>query len=70
MNEATVALILGLLPVAERLIFDVGGRLIELNTSDLSREDLVKALGQSKGTNWPVLQFAVPALTERVKSPS
>jgi len=58
MNEATVALILGLLPVAEKLIFEVGGKLIELNTADLTREQLIAALEKSKGENWPQLQFS------------
>ena len=61
MNEQTVALILGLLPIAERLIFDVGGRLVELNTAELGRDDLVKALESSKGRNWPELKFHSPA---------
>jgi hypothetical protein len=57
MSEATVALILGLLPVAEKLIFEVGGKLIELSTADLTREQLIAALDKSKGENWPQLQF-------------
>lgn len=60
MNEATVALILGLLPVAEKLIFEVGGKLIELNTADLTQADLLQALEASKSKNWPALQFASP----------
>lgn len=57
MNENTVALILALLPVAEKLIFSVGGRLIELSTADLTREELVAALEKSKGESWPQLAF-------------
>jgi len=60
MNEKTVALILALLPVAEKLIFEVGGRLIELSTADLTREQLVDALEKSKGGQWPQLAFASP----------
>jgi len=58
MNEQTVALILALLPVAEKLIFEVGGRLIELSTADLTREQLIAALEKSKSQSWPQLEFA------------
>ncbi len=57
MSEQTVALILALLPVAEKLIFEVGGRLIELSTADLTREQLVAALDKSKSQSWPQLEF-------------
>jgi hypothetical protein len=58
MSEQTVALILALLPVAEKLIFEVGDRLIELSTADLTREELLAALENSKAGNWPQLEFA------------
>jgi|GEM_PF-2869065 len=57
MNEQTVALILGLLPIAEKLIFEVGGKLIELNTAGLTAEDLAAALEKSKSGSWPELKF-------------
>lgn len=60
MTQATVALILGLLPVAEKLVFEVGGKLIELNTENLTAEDLKKAIEESKSDTWPQLQFASP----------
>ena len=60
MNQATVALILGLLPVAEKLVFEVGGKLIELNTENLTAEDLKAAIEQSKSATWPQLQFVSP----------
>lgn len=60
MTQSTVALILGLIPVADKLIFEVGSRLIELDTRDLSRDDLVKAIAASKSENWPALKFQSP----------
>ncbi|MGE4406059.1 hypothetical protein [Pseudomonas sp.] len=60
MNQATVALILGLIPVAEKLIFEVGGKLIELNTENLTREDMLQAIEASKSGNWPALKFQSP----------
>lgn len=60
MKQPTVALILGLIPVAEKLIFEVGGRLIELDTRNLTRDDLVQAIEASKSENWPALKFQSP----------
>ena len=58
MNPQTVALILQLIPVAEKLIFEVGGKMIELDTSKLTRKDLLKALEDSNSDNWPDLKFS------------
>lgn len=58
MNPATVQLIIALLPVAEKLIFSVGGKLIELNTSDLTKtEDIIAAFEAAKTEGFPVLTF-------------
>ena len=58
MNPATVQLIIALLPVAEKLIFQVGGKLIELNTADLTKsEDIVAAFEAAKTEGFPVLTF-------------
>jgi hypothetical protein len=53
----TAEIVIALAPVASRLIIDLGGRLIEINTADLTREDLVAALEKSKGASWPDLKF-------------
>lgn len=58
MNQATIQLIIALLPLAEKLVFQVGGRLIELNTADLTKtEDIVKAFDLAKAEGFPVLTF-------------
>lgn len=67
MPAATIATILSLIPVAERLIFDVGGKLIELNTADISAKDLIQALEGSKSATWPILSFAGPQAGEASK---
>ena len=60
MNPATVQLILSLIPVAEKLIFQVGGQMMELDTANITAEDMVKAIEESKSSNWPKLQFVSP----------
>ena len=60
MNPATVQLILSLIPVAEKLIFQVGGQMMELDTANITAEDMVKAIEESKSANWPKLQFVSP----------
>ena len=60
MNEKTVSLIISLLPIAEKLIFEVGGKLIELNVSKVNSEDVVKAIEESKSASWPKLTFSGP----------
>lgn len=62
MNEATIQLILALLPVATRLIFDVGGKLIEINTSELSDPAKIReALEAAKAEGFPQLKFVSTA---------
>ena len=58
MNQATIQLIIALLPLAEKLVFQVGGKLIELNTADMTKtEDIVKAFDLAKAEGFPVLTF-------------
>ena len=58
MNPATMQLIIALLPLAEKLVFQIGGKLIELNTADLTKtEDIVKAFETAKTEGFPVLTF-------------
>jgi hypothetical protein len=61
LDPATIKLILTLLPLAENLIFNIGGKLIELNTEELTREDMLKALSESRSDNWPDLKFVSAA---------
>ncbi|HDH51228.1 MAG TPA: hypothetical protein ENH31_00390 [Nitrospirae bacterium] len=58
MNPQTIQLIFALLPLAEKLVFQIGGKLIELNTADIkSSEELVQMLQESKSHSWPKLKF-------------
>ena len=58
---ATANMILTLLPIAEKVIFSVGGKLIEMNTEGIkSKDDLIKAIEASKSDKWPVLKFQTP----------
>lgn len=58
MKPATVQLILALLPLAERLVFDIGGKLVEINTSDLTDPaEIIKALDAAKTEGFPQLKF-------------
>jgi len=60
MNPGVVQLILALLPMAEKLVFSIGGQLMELDTKNLTREDLVAALENSRSETWPELKFISP----------
>lgn len=61
MNAATVQLILALLPLAEELVFKLGGELVRINTADIkSAEDIVAAIEASKSQGWPRLEFVSP----------
>jgi hypothetical protein len=58
MNPATVNLIIALLPLTDRLIFDVGDKLIEINTKNLTDPvEIVKALDAAKAEGFPQLRF-------------
>ena len=60
MDPQTVSTIISLIPIAEKLIFDIGGKLIELDTSKITSEDMVKAIKANKSGNWPKLKFSSP----------
>lgn len=58
MNDKTVSLIIALLPLAEELAFIIGGKIVKLNTSDLTdQESIVKAFEQAKTEGFPALTF-------------
>lgn len=46
-----------LLPIAEKLLIRIGTKLIEINTSEMTHEELIEALKKSKSPSWPVLTF-------------
>ena len=43
-TQQTIATIISLLPVATRLLFDVGGKLIEINTGHIDKQGLLEKL--------------------------
>ncbi len=46
------------LPLADKLIFDIGGKLFELNTAEIkSADDVIKIINESKSGSWPGLKF-------------
>ena len=53
-------LIIALIPLAEKLIFSIGGKLFEMNTEGISKEELIKALESSRSEDWPDLKFVSP----------
>lgn len=58
MNPTTVQLIIALLPLAETLVFKIGGKIVELNTADLTKtEDIIAAFESAKSEGWPKLEF-------------
>lgn len=58
MNPATIQLILALIPLAEKLVFNIGGALVSLDTSEIkTKEDVIKLLEESKSQSWPELTF-------------
>ena len=59
MSEAKVDLILWLLPIAEKLIFAIGDKLVSLDVSGLTHEQLLAAIKDSR--QWPELKFESPA---------
>ncbi len=62
MNPATIQLIIALLPLAERLVFDIGGKLVQINTKDLTDPaEIVKALEAAKAEGFPQLTFVSTA---------
>jgi hypothetical protein len=65
MNAATMQLILALLPVAEHIIFSIGGQLVKIAVADLNTpEAIASALETAKTAGFPQLSFmpvAAPA---------
>lgn len=58
MNPATIRLIIALIPLAEKLVFEIGGKLVTLNTADLTKtEDIVAAFDAAKAEGFPKLTF-------------
>lgn len=64
MSKQTTNTILALLPLADRLIFDLGGKLLEINTKTITRAELLAALDASRSDTWPELQFVSSARPE------
>ncbi len=61
MDAATINLILELLPRVVKMVIEVGGKVVELNSSDIkSAEDLTKAIDASKSVSWPKIDFSTP----------
>jgi len=60
MTQAQVNLILGLIPVADSIIFRVGSELLEMSSENLTKEELIKAIEASKSESWPELKFVSP----------
>jgi len=62
MDPATAQLILLGLTLAEKVIFSVGGKLIEVNTSDLTDPaKITKALEAARAEGFPALKFVSSA---------
>lgn len=62
MDPAIAQLILLGLTLAEKVIFSVGGKLIEVNTSDLTDpEKITKALEAAREEGFPALKFVSSA---------
>jgi hypothetical protein len=56
-------LILALLPLAEELVFNIGGQIVKIATKDLNTPEAVtKALADAKASGFPQLSFVVPAV--------
>lgn len=62
MDAITLQLIIALLPVAEKIVFTIGGQLVALNTSTLTDPAAIKAaLLQATSDGFPQLEFKTPA---------
>lgn len=58
MNQKTIDLIIALLPAATEILFNIGGKIIKLNTENLTdQETIIKAFDAAKAEGWPVLTF-------------
>ena len=56
-SATTVQLILALLPAAQKIVFSIGNQLVELDTKEVSKEEVIAALEASRSENWPDLKF-------------
>jgi len=57
-SDQTIQLIIALLPVAERIVLDLGGKLVELNTKDLTDPAEIRALlEKARAEGFPELKF-------------
>lgn len=57
-SDQTVQLIIALLPVAERIVLDLGGKLVEICTKDLTDPAEIRAsLEQARAEGFPELKF-------------
>jgi hypothetical protein len=62
MDAATIQLIIALLPMAENLVFNIGGQMVKIATSHLdSPESVAQALDAAKAAGFPQLSFVTPA---------
>ena len=60
MNAATIQLIIALLPLAEKLVFQIGGKIVELNTAELTDPAvIVTAFEDAKKAGFPALSFGL-----------
>jgi hypothetical protein len=72
-NSATMQLIIALLPAAEDIVFNIGGQLVKIATSDLNTPEAVaKALEDAKSEGFPQLTFvpAIATVTPAVETPA
>lgn len=61
MSPVTAQLIIALLPIAQRLVFDIGGKLVEINTSDMNDPVKIReAFAAANAEEFPQLRFLTP----------
>lgn len=62
MDANTAQLILLGITLAEKVVFQIGGKLIEINTSDMTDPDQIqKALAAARAEGFPELKFVSAA---------
>ena len=58
MDPVTLQLILSLIPLAEKLVFSIGDKVVEMDTTKIeSREQLLTMLEDLKNEPFPELKF-------------
>jgi hypothetical protein len=72
MTPAIIAqLIIAFLPVAEDIAFNIGGKIIKINTATLTDQaSIVAAFKAAADEGFPVLTFGLPETTEPVAGTS